>query len=513
MTHRPIGADDATGELPGVVETRIHGWIDTGDAGVQANLDQEIIDRQNADTTLQDQIDDSVQDGDPAGGVLSGTYPNPAFAVDMATQAELDAQVALLVPLTQKGAANGVATLDTVGKVTLSQLNRVGSPLIRTMVESPVMSSPPTLTASTTPDSDCTRTLRFASGNTNYWSGFRVSGAPYVNDGSTTTARAKGATKGTPAANAWGGTQRIEFDLYTDKFQFTFQNTASAKFKIWVDGVPHSLTLQATSTVSGVSGSGTNHFTVNFGSDAFRRITLELASLPASASLTQGIRVRPTATVLPPSIPSPKFMVIGDSYGYGVGATDNSQAYTIRLSRLLGFGACWNYTCVPSTGVISTDAPNDYGNYSSRFAADVIPYLTSGDVLVYQGSINDSGLSAGAVQTQATTDLNTLKAALPGVSIIVVGPLYMQPATAGYTTVNNEMSAAAAAAGLPFVDGLRTALPIWTGTGSSGAPTGDGNADVNAINSGGIHPTSIGAKLLGHYLAGQIGPLINNSAS
>lgn len=26
-----------------------------------------------------------------AGGVLSGTYPNPAFAVDMATQAELDA--------------------------------------------------------------------------------------------------------------------------------------------------------------------------------------------------------------------------------------------------------------------------------------------------------------------------------------------------------------------------------------------------------------------------------------
>jgi hypothetical protein len=30
----------------------------------------------------------------PAGGVLSGTYPNPGFAVDMATQAELDAVVA-----------------------------------------------------------------------------------------------------------------------------------------------------------------------------------------------------------------------------------------------------------------------------------------------------------------------------------------------------------------------------------------------------------------------------------
>jgi hypothetical protein len=31
-----------------------------------------------------------------AGGVLSGTYPNPGFAVDMATQAELDAVAAAI---------------------------------------------------------------------------------------------------------------------------------------------------------------------------------------------------------------------------------------------------------------------------------------------------------------------------------------------------------------------------------------------------------------------------------
>lgn len=35
-----------------------------------------------------------------AGGVLSGTYPNPGFAVDMATQTELDDAVALRVPKT-----------------------------------------------------------------------------------------------------------------------------------------------------------------------------------------------------------------------------------------------------------------------------------------------------------------------------------------------------------------------------------------------------------------------------
>jgi hypothetical protein len=36
-----------------------------------------------------------VRDGDAAGGALAGTYPNPSFAVDMATQAELDAEAAL----------------------------------------------------------------------------------------------------------------------------------------------------------------------------------------------------------------------------------------------------------------------------------------------------------------------------------------------------------------------------------------------------------------------------------
>lgn len=35
-----------------------------------------------------------VRDGDAAGGVLSGTYPSPGFAADMATQAELDAVAA-----------------------------------------------------------------------------------------------------------------------------------------------------------------------------------------------------------------------------------------------------------------------------------------------------------------------------------------------------------------------------------------------------------------------------------
>lgn len=57
-----------------------------------------------------------------AGGVLLGTYPNPGFAADMATQAELDAQVAL-IPATVRatvltglgvGTNTPIASTDTV---------------------------------------------------------------------------------------------------------------------------------------------------------------------------------------------------------------------------------------------------------------------------------------------------------------------------------------------------------------------------------------------------------------
>lgn len=52
-----------------------------------------------------------------AGGVLAGTYPNPSFAADMATQAELDAVASAKQSTNQRNAANGYAGLDSDGLI------------------------------------------------------------------------------------------------------------------------------------------------------------------------------------------------------------------------------------------------------------------------------------------------------------------------------------------------------------------------------------------------------------
>src|SRR5690554_6866755 len=58
----------------------------------------------------------------PAGGVLAGTYPNPSFAQDMASAAQLDTKI----DKTQIGATGGVAPLDEAGVVPTEFLNVSG---------------------------------------------------------------------------------------------------------------------------------------------------------------------------------------------------------------------------------------------------------------------------------------------------------------------------------------------------------------------------------------------------
>src|SRR5690554_1599398 len=73
-------------------------------------------------STTDPRLADSRTPTGPAGGVLAGTYPNPSFAQNMATAAQLDAKI----DKTQIGASGGVAPLDEAGVVPTEFLNVSG---------------------------------------------------------------------------------------------------------------------------------------------------------------------------------------------------------------------------------------------------------------------------------------------------------------------------------------------------------------------------------------------------
>lgn len=377
-----------------------------------------------------------------------------------------------------------------------------GSPKIRGMLDAAAMSSPPTLSASgsTQPTGYSVRTSPSSSI-------LRYSGAPPVNISGSYYAR--GARNLTDTIGAWGGCWGIEVDHYDDDLVWQMQVPSGAMFKLWVNEQPVAIAPVLASGVTGVSGSGTNYFKYAFGSRAWRRLRLEMFSNSITPAAFGGIYNKVTGMLVPPSIPSPKLAIIGDSYDYGVGVSVTSwvgNAYSIKLARALGYAQVYNFTGVPSTGIIKTNAP--YGAYNTRLTQDVIPLAP--DVLIYQCSVNDGGsVGQGIIGPQMRADLALLKGALPNTKIIATSPGIVAAPTISLAPLSAENAAAAAAAGVPYVD-IAT-KGYWTGTGSSDAPNGSGNSDVFAVNVGGFHPTDAGADAMARLLAAQIAPLVGQA--
>lgn len=190
---------------------------------------------------------------------------------------------------------------------------------------------------------------------------------------------------------------------------------------------------------------------------------------------------------------------LGDSVTNGSGANSGATFYGAAMGARLG----WTVTPkgVSSCGYIHGGA----NNYASRVAADVIALAP--DVVVVQGSVNDSDSSGAAIQAAATALYATIRAGLPNALIYVVGLwLWATDSTAAYIAGTAAMAAACATAGIKYIDPYT--LGWVTGTGHAGpspALAGNGNADVYVYDTV-PHPTQAGHDYLGTRLAFAIKP-------
>jgi lysophospholipase L1-like esterase len=145
--------------------------------------------------------------------------------------------------------------------------------------------------------------------------------------------------------------------------------------------------------------------------------------------------------------------ILGDSWTVGFGAAEH-LGYAQRTVRMLGWD--WRNLGVSGSGY---SVP---GPFHSQYGERVDEVVASRpDVVVVQGSLNERTSTPAKLREAADRTLTGLRDDIdPSVPIVVVGASY-SPGVPSATIdwINAAISAAAAGAGLPFVD---PAAEGWT---------------------------------------------------
>jgi lysophospholipase L1-like esterase len=257
------------------------------------------------------------------------------------------------------------------------------------------------------------------------------------------------------------------------------------------------------------SSSGRNYILLDFsavGGRAMRRIVVEgeqaMAMEGANVQPTEGVYQTDGADIL-------RAVVIGDSLTEGVGATVRNDSWANVMCRALGLRDV-RASGMGSTGYLKTLSPNlltARGRIADATgAADAgngIPSFTAPDVVFVAMGINDTASSGAAIQAEVLAYLQALRAALPTVPVFVLGPWPGSTGPSGtITTIEASVSAAVTQAGdgsslFYFVAVSADTNGAWiSGTGKTTATTGTGNSDVYT-GSDGTHPNTAGHKFLG----------------
>jgi lysophospholipase L1-like esterase len=186
----------------------------------------------------------------------------------------------------------------------------------------------------------------------------------------------------------------------------------------------------------------------------------------------------------------PLVAFLGDSWTAGVGASGR-RGYVVRTAEALG----WGYADF-GVGGSGYSVP---GPHHSLFA-DRIPQLAAmhPDLVVVQGSLNERRSTPAALRAAAPRTLGELRSALGSrTPVLVLGASY-NPGTPAATIdrINGAVAAAAAAAGLPFVNPARA---DWT------------DPRDPALWADTIHPDDRGHQLIADHLAPLLRPLVHRA--
>lgn len=292
----------------------------------------------------------------------------------------------------------------------------------------------------------------------------------------------------------------VEFDHWGTDFCLIYRKNSAAPESFWlfVDDRPSTAVPFPVSGVVGSAGS-LYYLKVSFATVAFRRIRIFCALADFG-----GILTHVEDSVSPSRTPLPRLGWIGDSWGEGTSQLSNGMLPIPQLVALMIGCAPVLNASQGGTGWVSSG-----GDFKAPFGdlSRIGPMLAAApDILVLQGSINDTGSNAAVISRSVTTTIDRLTVALPTTRIFAVGVQMLAGSTPTPSLENNEafftgVAAARAAANITCIDPIAEG---WiSGSGNAGTPAGNGNAD-RYIGADGVHPTDAGAEYWASRIAAYV---------
>jgi hypothetical protein len=288
--------------------------------------------------------------------------------------------------------------------------------------------------------------------------------------------------------------------------------TSGYAWQAWVDGAPVSL--------DPVVGNSGLYLNFNFPSGGKAR-RIDLATRSGVGSLYMA---PPYRAWKPIDLPSPRILVMGDSYV-------QTTSYDAAGAALPGeFGIY--HRMRPDLGVLNMavdgvggsgyiqrnasgiDAPNN--NYADRLARAVA--LDPDVLIVHGGGANDlavGGYSVAAIAAAVEAFFESARASLPNAKLVFVEG-FSPPG--GFSTLNDEYTAirvaaqaALAATGVYYID-VATTAPWLDGTGYFGATNGTGNSDIY-VGPDAVHLMAAGSSYIRSRMADRLRVILADNGS